>query len=109
MTKAWEDSEQDMLRRFGAKPTPASGAGKNSKLDGIINGGWLDNKRVENKYTEKESYRLEKSLFHKSAMGSMLTGSPHILVRVDINGFPVVCMTEKFFLMIKEVLDGIEE
>lgn len=105
MKKDWEKSEEDMLRRFGADSTPASGAGKNSKLDGIIRGGFFDGFRVENKYTEAKSYRISQELFNKAAKDSLLTGSPHCFVRVDLNGLPIVCMTEKFFLMIKEDLD----
>lgn len=97
--KDWELSEDEACKIYGGKLTPGSGNTADSKLDILIDNedSPLFGFRIENKYTDKDSFSINKKTMNKAFHQSALTGSNHF-IRVDIHGDKYVWLRENMFL-----------
>jgi hypothetical protein len=75
MSTNWKKIEQKAIEKLGGKSTPASGARPGQKADGHINFEW----RVEHKGTDKDEFRINKSLLRKLESDCQESGGTPLL------------------------------
>jgi hypothetical protein len=74
----WEKSQDETAKNFDGKVIGASGSGQD-KMD-IAGGGRWEDFLIENKYTTKKSFSLNKSILQKAKRQAKVEGKEHIVL-----------------------------
>jgi Holliday junction resolvase len=99
MEDEWKKCEQKSANIYGKK-APGSGGGPYEKLDIIGQGDW-EGYRIEVKYTEKDSYSLNKKTLTKMEQQALQMNAKGFLI-VQLKDRRYVIMEENLFLGLRD-------